>query len=68
MSGDVHDFYGPYQVREYDDGQKLVFIKGIAMGYSIDSPILQEKVQRKLNELNTDLMKWQLLEQEMKNA
>lgn len=65
MTGDVHDFYGPYQIHTAHDGHKIVFVKGIYEAFDVESPKLNSIVQSKITELQGELMKWQLLKDQI---
>ena len=63
MKGEIHDFYGPYQIHKHPDGD-LVFIKnqgGHGGMYSINSEKLLNKVKVKIEEHEEELMKWNIL-------
>lgn len=61
MTGDIHDFYGPYQIHTAHDGHKLVFVKGICEAFDMDSEKLKKIVQDKIFEHKAELLKWESL-------
>ena len=61
MTGDIHDFYGPYQIHTTHDGHTIVFIKGIYEAFDFESEKLTEIINTKIQELNTELLKWNAL-------
>lgn len=68
--GEVHDFYGPYQIHTHPDGD-LVFIKnGAGHGgvYSMTSEKLMDRVKGKIAEHEQELMKWNLLLDRINNG
>lgn len=65
MTADVHDFYGPYQIHTAHDGHRIVFVKGICEAFDLNSPKLKSTVQSKIIELQGELMKWQLLQDQL---
>lgn len=65
MTADIHDFYGPYQIHTTHDGHRIVFVKGIYEAFGMDSPKLKSTVQSKITELQGELMKWQLLQDQL---
>ena len=65
MTADVHDFYGPYQIHNTHDGHTIVFVKGIYEAFDFESERLAEHVNAKIQELNTELLKWNALKTAM---
>ena len=65
MTDDIHDFYGPYQIHTTHDGHRIVFVKGVYEAFDMESPKLKSRVQSKITELQGELMKWQLLKDQI---
>tara|TARA_R100000005_G_C4851891_1_gene117816 strand:+ start:346 stop:555 length:210 start_codon:yes stop_codon:yes gene_type:complete len=57
----VNDFYGPYQIHKTHDEEYLIFIKGVRGVYGPESEKLLELVEDKIENLKSDLKKFNYL-------